>query len=115
MKTTHALMTIVLAASLMLGFLGCASSKSQAELQARAKISQAEAQRIALEREPEGIVKEVELEEEHGKLVWSFDLGKPGTKDITEIHVDAITGAIVLVEQENEEQEKAEAKAEKRK
>lgn len=37
-------------------------------------------------------MKEAELEEELGKLVWSFDIARPGTRNITEVLVDAITG-----------------------
>ena len=54
------------------------------------------------------------LEKENGKLVWSFDISKPGDKNITEIHVDAISGAISSVETETPENE-AKEKAEKEK
>ena len=49
---------------------------------------------------PKGKVKEGELEEENGKLVWSFDIASPGTKAITEVHVDAVTGEVVSIEKE---------------
>lgn len=88
---------------------GCATHKSQAELQAKAKISQAEAQQTALAKVPGGTVKESELEMEHGKLVWSFDIATPGTKDITEILVDAVTGQIAGVEHETPDQQAQEA------
>ena len=44
---------------------------------------------------PNGTIKESELEKEHGKLIWSFDIATPGTTDITEVNVDAITGKVV--------------------
>jgi uncharacterized membrane protein YkoI len=48
-------------------------------------------------------LKEAEIEKEKGKLIWSFDLATPGTKDITEVTVDAITGEIASVETEKPE------------
>lgn len=85
-------------------FVGCASEKGEqeeaAKLEAQAKISRADAQKAALDRVPGGTVKEGEIEKEKGKLIWSFDVGTPGTKDITEVHVDAMTGEVVGVEKE---------------
>jgi uncharacterized membrane protein YkoI len=45
-------------------------------------------------------VQEIELEQEHGSLVWSFDLAVPGKPGIEEVNVDAVTGKIVSVEHE---------------
>ena len=91
-------------------FAGCESEshESQASLQAEAKISKADAQATALAKVTDGTVKEAELEREHGKLIWSFDIATPGTKDITEVNVNAITGEIVNVEHEKANKEKAE-------
>jgi uncharacterized membrane protein YkoI len=104
----------ILAAALAVGLTACASSESkQARLEARAKISRADAEKTALTKAPNGTVKEGELEEEHGKLIWSFDIATPGTKDITEVAVDAVTGEIVSVEKETAAQqakEKSEGK-----
>ena len=59
---------------------------------------------------PHGKIEDAELEREHGKLVYSFDIRNPkGT--ITEVQIDAKTGKIVSVEEENaaaEVKEKAE-------
>jgi uncharacterized membrane protein YkoI len=84
---------------------GCASEK-ESQLQAEAKISKADAQATALAKTPNGTIKEAELEREHGKLIWSFDIATPDSADITEVNVDAITGAIVNVEHEKAEKEK---------
>jgi uncharacterized membrane protein YkoI len=51
---------------------------------------------------PGGTVKEGELEKEKGKLIWSFDLTTPGSKGITEVNVDALTGDVVSVEKEKD-------------
>ena len=73
----------------------------QAKLMAQAKVSKADAEKHALAKVPNGTIKEGELEKEHGKLIWSFDITTPDTKDITEVNVDAITGDVVSVEKES--------------
>ena len=89
---------------------GCECEKSchkGSKLEGKAKVSKEEATKIALAKAPGGTVKESELENEKGKLIWSFDISLPGTKDITEVNVDAISGEVVAVEHENvKEQEK---------
>ena len=90
-----------------------------AKLEARAKITKAEAQRIALEKVPNGTIKEGELEKEKGKLLWSFDIATPGTQDITEVQVDALTGQVLdisketVADQEKEKIEDAQVKGKK--
>jgi len=61
----------------------------------QAKIGRAAAEKTALSRVPGGRIKEGELEKEHGKLVWSFDIEKHGSSNIIEIQVDAMDGKIV--------------------
>lgn len=88
---------------------GCATEKhEQAELQAKAKVSKEQAQQTALAKAPGGMVKEAELEKEHGRIIWSFDIATPGSKDITEVAVDAISGEVLSVEKETPEQQKRE-------
>ncbi len=53
-------------------------------------------------RAPNGTIKESELEKNCGKLIWSFDIATPDSKEITEVNVDAIDGSIVSVEKEKE-------------
>ncbi len=72
----------------------------QSKLEAKAKISKAEATKIALGKVPNGTVKEAEIEKEHGRLIWSFDIATSGTPDITEVQVDAKNGKVVSVEKE---------------
>ena len=86
------------------GLTGCASSE-QSEMKSEAKITKEQALQTALAKAPGGTVKEGELEREGGKLIWSFDLATPGTKNTTEVNVDAITGDIVSVSTETPEQE----------
>lgn len=107
----------LISAAMVIGLIaGCASEKSerqesQAQLQAEAKISRADAEKLALTKAPNGTIKEGELEREKGKLIWSFDIATPGTKDITEVAVDAVTGQVVAVENETPAQQEKEKKA----
>src|SRR5882762_4966341 len=75
----------------------------QAKLMAGAKVSKETAQASALAKVPNGTVKESELEKEHGKLIWSFDITTPDSKDITEVNVDAISGKVVSMDKEKPE------------
>jgi uncharacterized membrane protein YkoI len=89
------------------------SAEQQAKLASQAKITKEHAQKIALKRAP-GTVEGGELEREHGKLVYSFDIrNSKGTID--EMQVSAITGRIVRVEHETKAQEKAEKRQEEKK
>src|ERR1041384_2472791 len=81
------------------------------KLEAKAKVSKAAAMKTALAKVPGGKVKEGELEEEKGRLIWSFDIATKGSKDITEVAVDAITGEIVTLENETPAQQAAEKAA----
>ncbi len=74
--------------------------KVPATLLAQAKITEDSARALALAKVPHATVKEVELEQEHGSLVWSFDLAVAGKRGIEEVNVDALTGKIVSVEHE---------------
>ena len=107
MKQTLPIITLAFALA------GCAVNEPK--LAARAKITRAQAEATALKKAPGGKVKEAELEEEHGKLVWSFDIARPGTRNITEVQVDAVTGKVVATEIETPKHEAAEAAKEKAK
>ena len=112
MKSTNLISTLLaLVVSAALGLTSAtAKDKDDPKLLAKAKISKAAAEKTALTKAPDGTVKDAELEEENGKLVWSFDIARPGTKDITEVQVDAITGKIVLVEVETPKDQAKEAR-----
>jgi uncharacterized membrane protein YkoI len=83
----------------------------EAKLEAKAKISRTDAEKTALSKVPGGTIKEGEIEKEHGKLVWSFDITTPDSKDITEVQVDAKTGKVVSVEKETPEEQAKEKEA----
>lgn len=66
----------------------------------RAKIAPDSATKLALAAVPNGKVKSGEIEEEDGKLIYSFDITVPGKRGIEEIHIDPATGAVVGREHE---------------
>ena len=82
-------------------------------LASQAKISKDSAQKVALGQVANGTVKSSELEKEHGKLIYSFDITVPGQTGIEEVNVNAIDGSVVAHEHENAAKEAAEAKSEK--
>jgi uncharacterized membrane protein YkoI len=91
-----------------------ADPATQAKLAAEAKISEADARTTAMAKVPGGTVSSSELEKEHGKLIWSFDIAKVGSKNITEVQVDAKTGKIVSTKAETPDKERQEAIADKK-
>jgi len=103
MKATITLGIILMAGGLM----GCSSTdyaknpEAHERLHAEAKLDRDAAEKIALARVPGGTVREAELEKEHRRLIWSFEITTPGSDDITEVNVDAKTGEIVSVEKES--------------
>jgi len=94
-----------------------AEKADKANLKEQATVSKSEAKKLALaEVKKRGLhharIKEAELEKEKGLVIWSFDISTRGTKDITEVQVDAKTGAVVSVNTESagdEAKEKKEA------
>lgn len=88
------------------------AAAEQARLQKEAKISMDEAKEIALKHVKNGKIESSELEREHGKLIYSFDIREAARKDVTEVNVDALSGKIVAIDHENLKKESAEKKQE---
>jgi major membrane immunogen (membrane-anchored lipoprotein) len=96
---------------MIVGTSAFAAAPPKEDLSKEAKISMAAARKTAMTKEPKGKIESEELEREHGKLIYSFDIRNPkGT--ITEVAVNAIDGKIVSVEYENKAKEAAEKKQE---
>lgn len=91
-----------------------AARSGQAALRAQAKISEDSARAIALREVPTGKVRSAELEREHGRLIYSFDVGVAGKSGVEEVNVDARTGAVVAHEHESAAAERREARAEQK-
>lgn len=81
-------------------------------LAARAKVSCETATKAALARVPRAKVQSAELEEENGRLVYSFDLRRSHAKGVEEVQVDASSGAVVSIEHEDAAAETKEKAAE---
>ena len=111
MKGSYAM--LVAAVSILAAAPAWAADNSAAALAAEAKISQADAEKTALAKVPDGKVQSAELEREHGHLIWSFDIARPKSKNVTEVNVDAISGKIVAWHVETPAKEAKEATAEK--
>ena len=116
MKRYTTLATIAIAVFMAGAYLTIAAQESkesaeQAKLAKQAKITMEQARETALKRAP-GKVESSELEREHGKLVYSFDI-RNARGTITEVQVSAITGKVVRIEHESKKQEAAEKKKEK--
>jgi uncharacterized membrane protein YkoI len=68
--------------------------------EAQAKIGADQAQATALQVVP-GTIKDSELETEHGRLIYSFEIKRPGQRGITEVNVSAMDGSIVDIHREH--------------
>lgn len=77
-------------------------------LLAQARVSPDSALAVARRAVPGARVRSAELEREHGRLVYSYDLKLPGRRGIEEIQVDAMTGAVVSREHESDANERRE-------
>jgi uncharacterized membrane protein YkoI len=85
-----------------------------ARLGARAKVSEDSAATIARGKVPNGRIQSVELEEEKGRLIYSYDIKIPGKSGIEEVNVSAADGSVIAVEHESPATEKKEAADEKK-
>jgi uncharacterized membrane protein YkoI len=81
----------------------------------QAKIDRAAAEKTALQRVPGGTIKSGELENEHGLLIWSFDIAQTNSRDIKEVQVDAVSGKVVSIVTETPKDQAREAAAEQKK
>ncbi len=90
-----------------------AADTSKSALEAQAKTTETDARATALAKVPGGVVQSAELENEHGKLVWSFDIKHPRSPNVIEVQVDAKTGAVVSKKTESPLEQAKEAKADK--
>jgi hypothetical protein len=79
-----------------------------ASLAKQAKITLETARATALAKVPGGEVRSEELEKEHGKLIYSFDIEVAGTPGVTEVNVSAIDGKVLAVEHETAKKEASE-------
>ena len=76
------------------------------------------ARKVALARVPGGKIQHEELEREHGRLVYSFEISAQGKSGTQEVLVDANDGGVMSVQEEkkghHEDQESEHGDAEDR-
>jgi uncharacterized membrane protein YkoI len=117
MKKLMKILSFTVVLALLVSVIGTAQQQEKKEgnavddakaLAGAAKVTLATALDKALKAAP-GIAIAAELEQEENKLIFTFDiLPKPTSEDITEIHVDAKTGAVIKSEEKGEEDEEGE-------
>jgi hypothetical protein len=80
----------------------------------KAKVTADAATAAAQAKVPKGKIASAEIEEENGKLIYSFDIKTEGKSGVDEVNVDGITGK-VTVQHETPRDEAKEKAAEKKK
>lgn len=85
-----------------------------AALVKQATVSEPDAAKAAQARVKHGRIQAVELENEGGKLIYSYELKVAGRSGVEEVNVDARTGKVVNTEHENAKSEAKEAAQEKK-
>ena len=75
------------------------------------RIAEPAARTTALALVPHSVVKANELETEHGRLIYSYDVAQPGRSGIEEVQISAMTGRLVSRHHESPAKERAEAVA----
>jgi uncharacterized membrane protein YkoI len=88
---------------------GSAAKQETAGLSDSARIDATSARTSALAQVPGGSVVKEELEQENGRLVYSFDIKKGAEPGVQEVQVDARDGSVVSVEHEDAATEAKEA------
>jgi len=84
-------------------------------LLSQAKVTDAAARQAALARVPGGSIVKAEVEQERGKLIFSYDIKVPGKDGIQEVAVDASSGRVLAVEHESSAAEAKEDSADAKK
>ena len=80
------------------------------KLKSQAKVTGEQATATALAQVPNGRIESAEIEREHGKLLYSFDIRTAGKAGIDEVQVDAMTGKVLGNQHETPADERKEAK-----
>ena len=111
MKSLSLAIALALAAATSAAAQGTTVTEEKPGLLKLAKITAEAATTAALARVPNGKVEKAEIEEEKGKLIYSFDIKVAGKSGIEEVAVDAMTGKVLVVEHESPKKEAKEKAA----
>jgi uncharacterized membrane protein YkoI len=116
-RTMLPLAGALLAASAAVGSLAAQQPTYKRDLPAalvkQATVTEPAAAKLAMARVKNGEIQAVELENEGGRLIYSYELKVPGRSGIEEVNVNAKTGKVVSTEHESPAAEKKEAAKEK--
>ena len=120
MKLSHVISTAALALGVMTAPLVAQNAKVTVKeekpgLLARAKVTADAAIATAQAKVPKAKLASAEIEEEDGKLIYSFDFKTEGKSGIDEVNVDAVTGKFVTMEHETPKTEAKEKAADAKK
>jgi uncharacterized membrane protein YkoI len=94
---------------------GVAMKEEHPGMLKKAKITAADATTTAMASVPRGKIVSAEIEEENGKLLFSFDIRTDGKTGIDEVNVDAVTGKVLSVQHETPKDEAKEKAADHKK
>ena len=120
MKLSHVISTAALALGAMAAPLVAQNAKVTVKeekpgLLARAKVTADAAIATAQAKVPKATLASAEIEEENGKLIYSFDFKTEGKSGIDEVNVDAVTGKFMTLEHETPKSEAKEKAADAKK
>jgi uncharacterized membrane protein YkoI len=111
--------TLVAMAAMLVAGAAFAHSATMTEaapgLLKRARITPDAATATAQAKVPKGKIESAEIEDENGRLIYSFDINTAGKSGIDEVNVDAHTGKVVSVAHETPRQEANEKAADTKK
>ena len=111
--TALAIATLLLAAPVRAD--GVSMKEEKPGLLKKARVTPEAATGAAQAKVPKGKIVSAEIEEEDGKLIYSFDIKTKGKSGIDEVNVDASTGAVLGVQHETPRDEAREKAADKKK
>lgn len=113
MNKLHRFSAAALAAAICIG-APLAASAGSTQNASGTTVSEADARATALTAVPAGVIQSAELENEHGKQIWSFDIKDSRSLNVVEVQVDAKTGVIVSKKVESVKDQKKEAQADQK-
>ena len=109
MRVRTMAMAVLLLVSGSAGAEGVPMKEEKPGLLRKAKVDAKTATAAAQAKVPAGKIVSAEIEEENGKLVYSFDLKTKGKSGIDEVTVDALTGTVSVVHESPKDEVKEKA------
>lgn len=98
----------------VLAVAGLLAAAASTTLAASTDVTKEAARSAALAAVPGGVVQSAELETEHGRRIWSFDIKDAGSPNVVEIQIDAKAGVVVSKTVESVRDQKREAIADQK-